>query len=641
MSPLLSFDLETHLIQPGLLAPPIVCYSAAWREDGHTRTRLDKEQFFEFEAGKTYVGANIAYDFGCILAAKPHLLPSVWKLYEEGRVFDVQIAATLNAIAEGRLREGELFRQDGSKVQKGRYSLEECVLEWLGRRDAKANDRWRLSYALLENLPLEQWPLDARQYPIDDAVNTLLVAEAQLRSAKNLVDQSTQAWAAFCTHLGAMWGLRTDAQAVDALEAQVKARIAELEAWALSEGLMRPKTKKPDSPLSVHKKAVEERVMKAYLGAPPHTEKGGISTARETLEDSGDPVLEKFIEVNRQRKFQTYIPSLREASVVPLNVKPNILLSTGRVSYEGVIQLMPRKGGIRECFKAREGYVWSSVDYSAIEMSTLAQVCLWHLGYSNLAEAINEGKDVHSILGGNLSNLTYEEFYKRRKGDLKDVRQGAKIGNFGYPGMMGAAKFVSAQRKQDTRVCELFYADGRCSEERVIEWNEKPLDAPVCKRCMEKAQEIREGFISTWKEIRPYWQKVSNILKNEDAIVQFVSKRVRGKPSAPAAANSYFQGLAADGAKRAVIALTREMYLDTQSPLYGSRLVNFAHDETILEIPEEKAHDAAMRQATVMVEEMRKVVPDVKVSAEPALMKIWFKGAEAVYKDGKLAPWTP
>lgn len=662
---LLSFDLETHLIQPGLLAPPVVCWSAAMRgESGKIITTLCTEtdfsgplsqaelEFDESFAGRsTYVGANIAYDFACVLAARPDLMPLIWRAYEEGRVHDVQIAATLNAIAEGRMREGELYRRDGTRIMSGRYSLDECVKEWLGRDNAKENDRWRLSYALLEHLPIDQWPEDARQYPIDDAVNTLLVAEAQLKApAKNLCDLKAQCHAAFAIHLGAVWGLRTDPVAVEKFKGEVQSHISELEAWAVTQGLMRPKSKKADADLSVNKKALGELVLKAYGGNPPHTDKGGISTSRETLEDSGDPVLERFVEVNRWRKFETYIPTLEEAARVPLNVKPNVLLSTGRVSYEGLIQLMPRKGGVRECFVARPGYVWSSVDYAAIEMSTLAQVCLWMLGYSTLADAINEDKDVHSILGANLVGVTYEKFVSEKKGRLKDVRQGAKIGNFGYPGMMGATKFVVAQKRQGTKVCELFYNDGKCGTgsegpgggtRRVMFWQDKPLDAPLCERCLAKAEEIRSGFISTWKEIRPYWSKVSSIIQNDDAITQYVSKRVRGKPTAPAAANTLFQGLAADGAKRAVVAMTKEMYLDTSSPLYGSRLVNFSHDETIIEIPEERAHEAATRQAEVMIEQMRTVVPDVLVKAEPALMRRWWKQAEAVYVDGKLVPWEP
>lgn len=681
---LLAWDTETHLVQPGLLAPPIVCGSLAKRDPHGVSTQLSHIRFSEGGTPTTlqvveeklsldviWVGANIAYDFACVLAERPDLFPLIWKAYEEARVFDVQIASSLHAIAQGRMRDGDLFRPDGTKIQSGRYSLEECVREWLGRSDAKRNDRFRLSYALLEHLPISEWPEDARQYPVDDAVNTLEVAEAQLARAQNLHDLPPQVHAAFCIHLGTVWGLRADEARVAEFKGHVDSHLRELTAWAREQGFMRAKVKKRPDDLSKDTAALKERVFKAYGGLPPKTDGGDISISRESLEESGDPVLERFAELGRWEKFNTYIPTLEAAAKAPLNPRSNPLLSTGRVSQDGLLLLIPRSGlkvptgdgkykyitsddgrviGVRPCFTARPGTAWSSCDYAAVELSTLGQVCIWAVGYSELADVINSGKDPHCILGANLMGITYEEFLRRK--DAKDpqallIRQAAKKGNFGFPGMMGPPKFVIAQRREGDLVCEWFYNDGRCGEVKIREWNDEPLDAPMCKRCVEQALVIREGYLSQWKEIKPYWRWVMQELQNNDAITQFVSKRVRGSPHGPAAANSFFQGLAADGAKRAVVALTREMYLGTQpdgteSPLLGSRLINFVHDETIVEIPLVRLHDAAYRQAHVMVEQMKTCVPDVAIKVEPAAMYHWDKAADAVFdENGKLIPWVP
>jgi DNA polymerase I-like protein with 3'-5' exonuclease and polymerase domains len=138
---------------------------------------------------------------------------------------------------------------------------------------------------------------------------------------------------------------------------------------------------------------------------------------------------------------------------------------------------------------------------------------------------------------------------------------------------------------------------------------------------------------------------VSQQVDQNGYIEQFVSKRRRGIDRAPAAANSFFQGLASEGAKRAVVQLTKEMYVDQSSPLYGSRLTVFAHDESIIDIPDigtQFVHDAATRQAAVMIEGMKSVVPDVAIKAEPALMRYWYKKAEPVFNDaGLLVPWEP
>ena len=291
--------------------------------------------------------------------------------------------------------------------------------------------------------------------------------------------------------------------------------------------------------------------------------------------------------------------------------------------------------------------VYSSVDYAAVELSTLAQVCIWSVGESKLAEAINSGLDPHCIMAANMTGDTYEDFYARYKAGepgLKDLRQAAKAANFGYPGMMGAPKFVVAQRKAGNSVCEWLHRDGACGTEKVSEYKGKTWDGgPLCYRCIETAAKLKKTYLTTWSEVPKYWDWVMNQLEFTDQVKQFVSGRLRGGVNGPQAANTFFQGLAADGAKRAVIALTKEMYLDRKSPLQGSRLNIFAHDETIITIPATMdLHDAAFRQRDVMVAEMQKVCPDGKISAQPAAMKYWSKGAEAVDNEaGRLIPWEP
>jgi hypothetical protein len=276
---LLAFDFETHLIQPGLLAPPIVCGSFAWRvlENTSMSSLLNRDDTITEMAEQLsddsmiWVGANVAYDWGCLLAVRPDLLPLVWKAYEEERVFDVLIAGTLDAIYGGRLRDDGLYLRNGKRVSAGRYSLATVVEDYLGRTDAKQNDRFRLSYALLENIPISEWPEEARQYPIDDAVNTLHACEAQLKECHNLHDLPRQAHAAFCTHLGAVWGLRTDAAKVTALKADVDAHIAEGESWMQAQGFLKMGGTKKAPKLTKNTKVIKELVFKAYNGLPPKT----------------------------------------------------------------------------------------------------------------------------------------------------------------------------------------------------------------------------------------------------------------------------------------------------------------------------------------------------------------------------------
>jgi DNA polymerase I-like protein with 3'-5' exonuclease and polymerase domains len=83
------------------------------------------------------------------------------------------------------------------------------------------------------------------------------------------------------------------------------------------------------------------------------------------------------------------------------------------------------------------------------------------------------------------------------------------------------------------------------------------------------------------------------------------------------------------------------MYNKPESPLFGCRVFAFVHDEILMEAPLERAHEAAFELARIMVEAMKEWVPDVKISASPALMLAWSKDATMVKdKDGRLIPWV-
>jgi DNA polymerase I-like protein with 3'-5' exonuclease and polymerase domains len=104
--------------------------------------------------------------------------------------------------------------------------------------------------------------------------------------------------------------------------------------------------------------------------------------------------------------------------------------------------------------------------------------------------------------------------------------------------------------------------------------------------------------------------------------------------------NTPFQSRAAYGAKEALWNMAKEMYLDRSSDLYGSRNVNFVHDENLVEVPEEHAHPAAMRIKKIMEESMMVWTPDVPQKVDPVLMRWWDKKAKPIVdEEGNLLPW--
>lgn len=681
----IAWDCETYRILPGILAPPIVVQSFSTERGAWLKRESASFEYMLSERGDeiTICGANIAYDFCCLLGMHPELFSAVWELYEQGRVYDVLIAATLNAIGEGRMRDeghgNELFFRDGARAfepgsgaLRSRYSLSMCVYESLGRADAKENDEWKLRYDELARLPLEQWPVTARQYPLDDAKNTYDVAVAQ-QTFCNLHDQSAQAHTAFCLQLASVHGLRAEPEAVKEFMLLNEKRVLEMQKTLLAKGLLYPKIatnsglgkeerkavraaiERNDlevlepmigSVIEVSKdtKAIKARIEQALGDLTPSSKSGCTSTERTVLEDSGDPNLAILAEYSKVQTRERYYESLQQAAVGPLNVPTNVLLVTGRSSYSGVVQTFERKGPIRRCFVPRPGFWYCSTDYSGIELSALAQVCLWQVGWSKLADVLNSGKDAHSVFGAEFGGFRYEDFVaNKKKAPYEGLRQGGKAANFGFPGGMGEVKFVIAKRREKLILCQLEDPSRVCGVNKLTHYRGKPLDIPVCAKCTEFALKLRQGFFRNWAEVTVYHNKMKDLLqRNNNRVEQYVSKRVRGACKFTSGANTLFQGLAADGFKAAIRELTKRMYMDKRSALYGSRMVLAAHDETLLEVPEDRASDAAAEQSAVMVAEMKKYIPDVLVQAPPALMRRWYKEAEEVRSPtGELLPWEP
>jgi len=133
---------------------------------------------------------------------------------------------------------------------------------------------------------------------------------------------------------------------------------------------------------------------------------------------------------------------------------------------------------------------------------------------------------------------------------------------------------------------------------------------------------------------------ISVIASEEPArVVQPWSRRLRGNLRFTNAANTFFQGLTADGAKMALWMVTREAYVGR---LRGCYPVAFMHDEILAEGPSDSAHDWVQVLDEAMKQGMATVTPDVPVVTEPALMDRWYKGAKPVFSDdGELVPWEP
>ncbi len=292
------------------------------------------------------------------------------------------------------------------------YSLAFLEARYLGEdrsEQKRGPDAWRLRYGELDGVPLEEWPEDAKAYPRADAYGTWRVAQAQLAQhppdspeyRQNLRCLPAEMRAGLMLALASTWGMRTDPTLVPSVVAEVKAKHEESRRLFFDSGIVRVrpcgKKKNRETGLSEYeraddipkewllealakdptsddlrkaiaaldkgvgirwaedKKVLAARVVEAYGGSAPLTESGGISTARDTLAESGDELLEAYAEEGENEKLlSTYVDVLEQGTSVPINPRTKTILVTGRVSYSKPnLQQLPRAGMIRQCFVPR------------------------------------------------------------------------------------------------------------------------------------------------------------------------------------------------------------------------------------------------------------------------------------------------
>jgi DNA polymerase-1 len=641
----LAWDLESHLIKPGRLAPRMVCLSWATKDDnGDLHTGLcDRADGLKFaraaleDDGVIMVGHNHLFDLGVIAAEDPTLLPLIFAKLEKGLARDTLTRQRILDIATG---ESKFFVDEDGNAQPSKYSL--AALSYrLNKKFLKKEDTWRLRYAELDGVPISEWPEDASQYAIDDGITTLEVYETQDRLAgvpdkvAEIPDADRQHRAAWALYLMSMWGVRTDGAAVAKLKAELEKDFDEYMEKLRPTGLIKAVRKKGEIHESKSMKTIKDRVEAAFTARGelcPRTDPsvkfpdGQVATDKKTLIATGDPDLKNLAEVGGIGKLlNTYVPALENGTKWPICAKYNVLMDTGRTSCEKPnLQNPPRKGGVRECFIPRPSWVFAFADYDTLELRALAQVCLDVLGKSQMAEALRRGEDLHLSLAAEMLGISLEEAQRRfNAGDaeVKEYRQQSKPANFGFPGGMAAESF-----KEYAEGYGIFLTSDQC-------------------------EAIKDSWSKKWTEMDDYFAWIKALSERDEPIQQARSGRLRGGASFCAIANGFFQGLAADGAKEALWAVAKECYLpsvpgQTPSPLFGCRPVLFLHDEIGIEIPyqafgPERSSAAADRLSTVMVESMKKWIPDIPIGCKPYMVRRWFKGAEAVRQNGVLVPCRP
>ena len=628
----IAFDTETFLInQAGKASldsvPRLVCMSVG---DGRLFSRKEAVGvFLEWidDPETVLVGLNVVFDLAVMERAVAEetgrdILPNLFQMLEASRISDVGIRARLNDIGKG----GMFIR--------GAYDLASLERRYLNvdRREQKKGDVWRLRYNELDGVPIRDYPKAAAEYAIADAVYTQQLDD----TIEPHASEPFQCMADWALHLMSAWGLMLDeewAEKLDGFYAKEEERyrtMLQKEGIIRAEGTMDTKAKR----------AIYEEAFRS-LGEFPMMTKSGKHVATDKkatryLEDAGieDGRFAMLTGYNRARKYRsTYLEPILDAQEGPLCPRFNVIVDTGRTSSSGPnVQNLPSRSNdeekkraellnldgdeedelrialgavkgadIRGCFVPREGHVFVGADYSALEMATLAQVLCTLTGeLTPLGVAINEGKDLHSMVAATMLGISYEEVVaKVAMGDTAviEARQVCKIANFGFAGGASADTFRSFARQFGTTLS------------------------------LHEAEKIKRVWLSTWTEMPFYFSYITSLQRGKYYHIQQHGPRriqrgwrLRKADKYTKAANSLFQGLAADGAKFACWNVTKACF-DPESPLYGCRLVLFIHDELIVEVPKGQEEEAGAELARIMIDSMKTFCPDIVIAAEPEVME--------------------
>jgi hypothetical protein len=549
----------------------------------------------------------------------------VWQAYEEGRVRDLIQCEVLSSVAAGTRAEPAY-----------RGGLEAMALKY-GFGQLDKDPEIRMGYGPLRDVvDLRLWSERQRQYALEDALAGRHIAQRQPLP----VDWENASRAAFCCELMGAWGFRTHPGRVSPLrdhywkELQKRVEILTrgnvLRKLSKSKKLLTPDQYTTAELLAAqllrvnpgNKTGYSENtfVTKARMiasGATRPTKGGDICCDAEACEYSGDPVLEALSEY---ASFEKRLGDCDQLARGELHCwfKPVMTNNQTSCSTPYNAQNPPTEGGERECIIPRPGNVFIDADYNLFQLRTFSQVCLEIVGQSRMADILNDpkGPNLHTITAAMILGVPPEAYDKKKdraeRGD-KNAYDMAKRCNFGFGADMGFKRFYRT-----------------CSKQGVI---------------------ITEGdfwkYKNAWKRAYPeaviYFDYIQSLGKGA-VIEELFTGRKRGGCSYTDAANGYFSSLAASAAKAAWFRLARECYDPSrESLLFGSRPVNFVHDQFFLETPDDTgAHDRAMRVKEIMETETRPFLPDVPATTDPCLADRWAKSAEAIFdKHGRLQVWSP
>jgi hypothetical protein len=701
----------------GLKVPRLVLISAS---TGTVNVVISPDQlgrFLRLHRGRHYVCHDVRLFFWVInrhlsRAGEERARGIWWKLADGGRLHDTMLLDQLIRLAETDAppqdRSLAVVARDYAGI--GASELDERCIDFgpTPGEDLRRVDRVYLDHAIRDTIATHAAYLEMSEIAERLMEENGLDVE-ELAHRFGLLSESIQVRAAIALAVPTRLGLGVDSARVRAAYRVHRRRLDELVgklvAMPESDGLFRydrqgrlewtPKGGRPSMSIERLREILAE--IAAELGDDaffqiPETRTGLISTSPKVWEEIGgeSPFVRSWIDMERAAKILEFLANLDACRVHPEYVT---LVRSGRTSCTSPnIQQTPREGGLRELFVPRPGFVFLIIDYSCLELRTLAWVLEVSYGESRLARVIRQGIDPHAYTAAMFAGLNMSSFMRlkrsndpRKRKKFETLRQKAKAINFGIPGGLGPAALVDYART--AYGVEMTLEEAREFRERLVTVVYPELELFLADDAMGVlARNLGATEQDCWDRLdmrgdrsgavvggvrrvvageranaagRPYdsayvagvWDAL-NILNQDEELgpllasrqgsesladrlfrssVEVLSGRLRGGVGYAQERNTRFQGLAADGAKGALWALIKG----------GYRVAAFVHDEFVIELPEGADHAAEARSIEkILVREMEKLTGDVPISCEYSLARRWSKQARSIFDNrGRLIVW--
>lgn len=706
---LLAYDVETAAIEATeipQLALATVCGDAGSAYFIHPG---DLPRFILKHAQAYWCAHNAVFDFWCTashLQSDPQALAAWWDVAGGSRLYCTMMGDALIRLA----------RIDAEPIARdlGRVASEYCGLQ------LDKSDPYRLRYGELIGLPSSAWPQTEPgfwTYAAADPIATLQVAQRQFAIARELIEPHRdhllpdairrfgpltcclQVQGAIALDYISRVGVQLDLPQARDLQADIAGLVdqhrADLE--RLLPGCFRrygPRSKRAGELMRTAAGVPrrDAKRIKHHLAEiakqsseplrPARNADGLVTDAVRYWKQHRDlhPFIASYVAYAQQSKLAQFFRDLQADRIFP-RYRP--LVRTGRSACSRPnLQQLPRDSRFREMIVAPPGCFLLQIDFSVLELRTLAQVCLRRFGKSTLAELFRSGVDPHRYTAALLLGLSLEQFSELPAADQKQHRQRAKAINFGVPGGLGAASLVTYARH--SYGVQLTIEQARQFRQQLIErvypelrayLRDDPLQqladnlhcSPVAVRSvfgrrdrLQTAARIVAGHDATPagdpyspELVQHVWCCLRELNRNPALMADLIAKqpgvllmrrmfwgaaatisgRIRGHVNFTQRANTPFQGLAADGNKLALFRLLRA----------GFQVCAFVHDEVLVQIPAGADYQAAVDQVqAILIKSMQELTPDIPIACEYLLADRWYKDAPEQPRDpqGRLLPYS-